>query len=75
ALLTEEHIQQLRELLQPDGSGKAYLTGVTLNHDFLIIRYLGHCSEQGRSLFTRCWQEIRPLLTGRNACAPRIWAT
>ncbi|WP_221793718.1 urease accessory protein UreD [Oceanobacter mangrovi] len=54
---------------------KDALAGVTLNHDFLIVRYLGSCSEQARKLFGECWAQIRPLLLAREACAPRIWAT
>ena len=43
--------------------------------DFLLIRYLGHSSEQARKLFTRCWGVIRPELLGIPHCTPRIWAT
>ena len=51
------------------------LTSVTLSGGFILVRYLGHCSEQARNLFTQCWTVLRPSLLGRPACPPRIWAT
>ena len=42
---------------------------------FLTIRCVGACSERARFLFTDCWQILRPALTGKPACKPRIWAT
>lgn len=75
-LLSDEAISHLRDRLESNESESPYLTGVTLNDHFLVVRYLGHCSEQARTVFTRCWHDIRPLLlSGRTACAPRIWAT
>lgn len=74
--VTEQQLDQLRELC--DGwtvFDSQALAGVTLNHEFLIVRYLGSCSEQARKLFAECWNQIRPRLLGRKACAPRIWAT
>lgn len=43
--------------------------------EFYIGRYLGASAEQGRNLFGRWWQLLRPALLGRKACPPRIWAT
>lgn len=54
------------------GTGQA---NVTLMNDFIIARYLGHSAEEARRAFTGLWQRLRPLLAGRKACAPRIWAT
>lgn len=51
------------------------LAAVSLNGEFMQIRYLGDCSEQARLLFTRCWRLLRPALIEREACEPRIWAT
>ena len=51
------------------------LSSITLNGEFIQVRYLGHCSEQSRTLFIQCWAIIRPALLGRPACPPRIWAT
>ena len=51
------------------------LAGVTLNDEFIQVRYLGDCSEQARKLFTQCWKLIRPQLLNREGCEPRIWAT
>ena len=76
AQITEALMDELRDLC--DGwttRDSQALAGVTLNHDFLIVRYLGSCSEQARNLFVECWARIRPLLLNRNACPPRIWAT
>lgn len=63
----------LREALSlRAGPGQA---DVTLMNGFIIGRYLGHSAEEARRVFTHLWQGMRPLLTGRKACAPRIWAT
>lgn len=51
------------------------LAAVTMNGEFLQVRYLGDCSEEARLLFTRCWKLIRPTLLHRDGCEPRIWAT
>ncbi len=48
---------------------------VTLMNNFIIGRYLGHSAEDARRAFTALWQLVRPSLTGRAACLPRIWAT
>ncbi|NHN36127.1 urease accessory protein UreD [Pseudomaricurvus alcaniphilus] len=51
------------------------LAGVSLVNGFLVGRYLGACSEQGRNLFERWWSVVRPELLARAACRPRIWST
>ncbi|MDX1344266.1 MAG: urease accessory protein UreD [Sedimenticolaceae bacterium] len=50
-------------------------TGVTLLGDVLVCRYLGDSTEQARKLFVAVWQAIRPMLIGKEAVLPRIWAT
>lgn len=80
-----DHAQMLTQLQQsclnfnavndPDITEQQALTSVTLCGDFILVRYLGHCSEQARNFFTQCWTVLRPPLLGRPACAPRIWAT
>ena len=50
-------------------------TGVTLLGDVLVCRYLGDSTEQARKLFVSVWQAIRPMLIGKVAVQPRIWAT
>ncbi len=54
---------------------ESQLAGVSMNGQFLTVRYLGDCSEKARLLLTEFWAVIRPLLMQRPACAPRIWAT
>ena len=48
---------------------------VTLMNGFIIGRYLGQSAEDARRVFTGLWSLVRPLLTDRIACPPRIWAT
>lgn len=62
----------LRDVLSDDATA---LLGVTLVNKFIVIRYLGACSEQARRLFSDCWASIRPVLLGKEMCRPRIWAT
>lgn len=58
-----------------DGISRLALAAVSLNAEFLQVRYLGDCSEEARLLFSRCWHRIRPELLQRSGCEPRIWAT
>lgn len=67
-------IDALRKLSPQSRIDKA-LVAVTLNGEFLTVRYLGHCTEQARFYFTEAWSLIRPVLLNKNAIAPRIWAT
>lgn len=53
----------------------AGLAGVSLVKEFILVRAVHGDSEQMKHLFTQCWQQLRPELIQRNACAPRIWAT
>ncbi|MBV1881557.1 MAG: urease accessory protein UreD [Pseudomonadales bacterium] len=41
----------------------------------LVCRYLGHSTEQAKTLFTRVWDIIRQEQFNRPACRPRIWNT
>jgi urease accessory protein len=43
--------------------------------EFITVRYLGHCTEKARKLFTECWSILRPALLQREAVEPRIWRT
>lgn len=54
--------------------GEGY-TAPTLLDDVLVVRYLGNSTEQAHHLFRKIWLAIRPLVNGRLAVAPRIWAT
>jgi len=49
--------------------------GVTVTGGFIVVRYLGTCAEQARKLFIAVWRLLRPALSDRPACLPRIWAT
>ena len=71
---TTELIDALRELL-PQVRLEEALFAITLNGDFLTVRYLGNCTEQARLYFTEAWKLIRPALISKEAISPRIWAT
>lgn len=43
--------------------------------EVLVIRYLGHCSEEAQQQLRHCWTLVRPMLLGKPACPPRIWNT
>lgn len=70
---TQLLVDELRQCLSAlNISGQA---NVTLMNEFIIGRYLGHSAEDARRAFIALWRKVRPLLTGRDACLPRIWAT
>jgi len=57
----------------PDGDRGAVT--VLADADALVCRYLGPSAERGRRFFHDAWEILRPVLLGRAASAPRIWAT
>lgn len=48
---------------------------VTVINDVLIFRCLSHNAEKCRQHLINVWAIVRPLITGRVACPPRIWRT
>jgi urease accessory protein len=49
-------------------------SGITRVPLVMIARYLGDSTEEAFDWFTALWAVLRPALTGRTACAPRVWA-
>lgn len=41
----------------------------------LALRYRGPSAAEARALFVKAWTLVRPVLLGRDAIPPRIWAT
>jgi urease accessory protein len=54
--------------------GDGARVGVTCVPEVLIARYLGHSTEAAFAWFVALWEVLRPALTQRVACAPRVWA-
>ena len=50
-------------------------SGITALPRVLLARYLGHSSEAAMHYFIALWALLRPVLAGRSAVPPRIWAT
>ncbi|WP_372720801.1 urease accessory protein UreD [Immundisolibacter sp.] len=51
------------------------LTGASMVDDVLALRVLGFQTETVQRALTAAWAALRPLLMGRPALPPRIWAT
>jgi urease accessory protein len=51
------------------------MTAVTCRAGVLLARYLGNHAFAARNFCLTAWQLLRPLLLGRQACAPRVWNT
>lgn len=49
--------------------------GITMIDDVLVARCLAQYSEQVSTMFKLIWSSVRPEVSGRAACHPRIWAT
>lgn len=75
----EAQLETLRVVIAGYQANKYFqqtsLCAVTVLNDFIVARYLGSNADEAKRLFISLWQVLRPLLTGREACAPRIWAT
>ncbi len=48
--------------------------GITRVPGVLIARYLGDSTEEVFNWFTALWTVLRPTLSEKAACAPRVWA-
>ena len=49
--------------------------GATLTDDLLSVRFLSHDNLICQRVMRDIWQSLRPLLTSKTACSPRIWQT
>lgn len=67
----EAHLETVRELLTP----LSHFAGATLTDDLLSVRFLSHDNLICQRVMRDIWQSLRPLLTPKTACSPRIWQT
>ena len=67
----EEHLDTVRALLAPLG----HFSGATLTDELLSVRFLSHDNLICQRVMRDIWQSLRPLLTTKTACSPRIWQT
>lgn len=67
----EEHLDTVRTLLAPLG----HFAGATLTDELLSVRFLSHDNLICQRAMRDIWQSLRPLLTTKTACSPRIWQT
>jgi len=49
--------------------------GVTTLPGVFAARFVGHSTEAARGYFVALWRLLRPVIIGREASLPRIWAT
>jgi urease accessory protein len=64
------------ELAQARGVSAAEVTlGVTLVDGVLVCRAIAQRADRLRGAFVDIWRRVRPLMSGRKATLPRVWAT
>ncbi|WEM45131.1 urease accessory protein UreD (plasmid) [Photobacterium sp. DA100] len=68
-------VQGLLSDIQSELGGDKLLVAATQVEGLIIVRALGHWSEDILHCFTRVWQQARSQTTGRAPSPPRIWAT
>ena len=68
---TENHLEVVRERLSPLHT----FAGATLTEGLLSVRFLSHDNLICQRVMRDIWQSLRPLLTPKTACSPRIWQT
>jgi urease accessory protein len=72
---TAPDLAAVRELVAAAyGAGEA-TEAATLVDDVLLVRAMGPRAARIRQRMARLWSMLRPALMGREAVAPRIWAT
>jgi urease accessory protein len=68
----ENTVERIRDLL---GEPARRVFSVTALERVLVCRYLGSRMSEGKALFSRAWAALRETSIGKQAVAPRIWAT
>ena len=71
--VTPELLEKTREAIEHIEGDQQF--GLTMIDDVLIARCLAPYAEQVSTLFKQIWSTVRPEVSGRNACHPRIWST
>ena len=66
----QDLLEQVQQLLSDDP-----LSGATLMDGLLVVRTISEQSQEVIFLFSSVWRLIRPQSLGKEAAAPRIWAT
>jgi urease accessory protein len=64
-------LRECREVTPPAAESR---TGITRVPGVLIARYLGGSTEDAFYWFTALWAVLRPALSDKAACPPRVWA-
>jgi urease accessory protein len=65
-------VDAVREAIGEPAQG---LCSVSSLQDLLVVRALGANVEGVRASLIRAWSVLRPVIMGREATPPRIWAT
>lgn len=66
----EEHLDTVRA-----ARASGPFCGATLTDELLSVRFLSHDNLICQRVMRDIWQSLRPLLTTKTACSPRIWQT
>lgn len=64
-------LRECREIMPPPAPSRI---GVTRVPGVLIARYLGGSTEEAFDWFTTLWAVLRPAVSDKVACPPRVWA-
>ena len=64
-------LRECREVTRPAAESR---TGITRVPGVSIARYLGGSTEEAFYWFTALWAVLRPALSDKAACPPRVWA-
>ncbi|HDR2158976.1 TPA: urease accessory protein UreD [Enterobacter cancerogenus] len=68
---SDDMLERVREQLSPF----EHFAGATLTDGLLSVRFLSDDNLICQRVMRDIWQSLRPLLTPKTACSPRIWQT
>lgn len=68
---SETQLEEAREALAP----LEHFAGATLTDGLLSVRFLAHDNLICQQAMREIWQRLRPQLTAKAPCSPRIWHT
>ena len=69
----QEHVDAARKVVSE--LDKIIPIGITLIENLLVLRALGHSTEQLQSAIIPVWKTLRPQLINKAPITPRIWLT